>query len=265
MKPSRNRSTETVADERVIVITGAGSGVGAAVATGAAREGTSLVLHTGGGHPDSQGRLEAVADRCRQAGAACVTLVGDLAEAGRGGECVELAFSSFGRVDQVVHAAGLVRKSPFGVLTRAELDLCMSAMPGAFLELVTAALPGLEQARHGRVVVVSSFTARKFDSYSLAPASSAAKAAMEVLAKCLAFQLASRGTTVNCVSPGYIRKDPGRLGTLSEEGWAMAAERAQTRRLAAPEEIAATILFLLTPAARQITGVTINVDGGLTL
>jgi NAD(P)-dependent dehydrogenase (short-subunit alcohol dehydrogenase family) len=195
----------------------------------------------------------------------CVTLVGDLAEGGRGTKCIEVAFSSFGRVDQVVHAAGLVRKSPFGTLTRAELDLCMAAMPGAFLELVTAALPGLEQARHGRVVVVSSFTARKFDSYSLAPASSAAKAAMEVLAKCLAFQLASRGTTVNCVSPGYIRKDPGRLGTLSEEGWALAAERTPTRRLASPDEIAATILFLLSPAARQITGVTINVDGGLTL
>jgi 3-oxoacyl-[acyl-carrier protein] reductase len=250
---------------RAVVISGAASGIGAATALRIARPGMRLMLHTGGLHGSSQTRLAEVAQRCTAAGAECATYVGDFALTGEATACVESALSRFGAVDQIVHAAGIVRKSPFGELTRAELDMCISVMPGAFLELVTAALASIRSSVAGRVVVVSSFIAHKTDAFSVAPAAAAAKAAMETLARCLALQLAADGATVNCVAPGYTQKDAGKPGTLSEEGWQRAAARTPTGRLGATADVAAAIAFLLSDDARQITGATLRVDGGLTL
>ncbi|MFT4068201.1 SDR family NAD(P)-dependent oxidoreductase [Paraburkholderia sp.] len=248
--------------ERTVLISGAASGIGAATALRIAHPGTRLLLHTGG---RGKAQLADVKARCTAAGAECVTFVGDFGVAGQGQACVELALSSFGSLDQIVHAAGIVRKSPFGELTTAEFNLCMSVMPGAFLEMITAALPSLRTSPIGRVVVVSSFIAHRIDEFSLAPASASAKAAMETLARCLALQLASDGTTVNCVIPGYTQKDPGKLGSLDEAGWRRAAERTPTGRLGASTDVAAAIEFLLSEEARQITGTSLTVDGGITL
>jgi NAD(P)-dependent dehydrogenase (short-subunit alcohol dehydrogenase family) len=250
---------------RTVAITGGGSGIGAAVARRIAGPGVRLVLHTRGVESESRARLEAVARECQREGATCALVVGDMGEIGRGKECVDAAIARFGGIDQIVHAAGVVNKSLPGKLTRPEFDFCMSVMPGALLELATAALPFLAKSSVGRIVAISSFIAHKIDAHSLAPASAAAKAAMEALAKCLARQLASSRTTVNCIVPGYTRKDAGKLGSLSQEGWQQAAMRTPTRRLGEPGEVAAAVEFLLSENARQITGATLTVDGGLTL
>lgn len=256
---------QSVRTNRTVVISGAASGIGAATAVRIARPGTRLVLHTGGRDGEGEARLAHVSVRCTAAGAECAAFVGDFAKAGEARACVEFALSRFGTVDQIVHAAGIVRKSPFGELTLDEFNLCMSIMPGAFLEMVNAALVSLRESVVGRVVVVSSFIAHRIDEFSMAPASAAAKAALETLSRCLALQLARDGTTVNCVVPGYTRKDPGKLGSLDEAGWKRGAERTPTGRLGATEEVAAAIEFLLSDEARQITGATLKVDGGLTL
>jgi 3-oxoacyl-[acyl-carrier protein] reductase len=137
-------------------------------------------------------------------------------------------------------------------------------MPGAFLEIANAALASLSASARGRVVVVSSFVAHRFRKGELFPASAAAKAALEALAKSLAVQLASTGTTVNVVVPGFTRKDEGKLGALPRSAAELAKANPQGR-LALPEEIAATIAFLLSDEAAHITGATLSVDGGLTL
>jgi 3-oxoacyl-[acyl-carrier protein] reductase len=138
-------------------------------------------------------------------------------------------------------------------------------MPGALLEIVTAAIPSLAASGSGRVVAVSSFIAHKIEQPTFAPASSVAAAALEALVKCFALQLATAGITVNAVVPGFTRKDPGKQGSLSDEAWAAAAQRTPTGRLNETDEVAASIQFLLSAEARQITGALLNVDGGLTL
>ena len=250
---------------RTILITGAASGIGAALARRLAAPGVGLILHGGGSTPESAQRLQSVVDACTVAGARCIVTRGDLTEPVHGGPCVEAALAAFGRLDHVVHVAGHVDKTPLGTLTRAGLDRSISLMPGAFLEIVTAAMPALAASDCGRVVAVSSFIAHKVERATFAPASIVAKAALEALVRCFALHLAPIGVTVNTVVPGFTRKDAGKPGALSPEAWIKAAERTPTGRLGETDEVAAAIQFLLTPEARQITGAMLHVDGGLTL
>jgi NAD(P)-dependent dehydrogenase (short-subunit alcohol dehydrogenase family) len=115
-------------------------------------------------------------------------------------------------------------------------------------------------------VVVSSFVAHGYGTGDLYfPATSAAKSALESLAKALAIQLAPMGVTVNIVVPGFTRKDEGAHRAATPEGLVRAAAITPTGRLTEPTDIAGTIAFLLTDGAAQITGQTIHVDGGLLL
>ena len=252
-------------EQRVVLVTGAGSGIGAALARRVASPDAALLLHSRGADEIGRARLEHVAEACREKGGRVETAFGDLGEAGIGACAVERALASFGHLDQIVHNAGFADRRPFGVLARDHLDASFRAMPGAFLEIVGAALPSLSASTRGRVVVVSSFVAHRFRKDELFPASAAAKAALEALAKSLAVELASTGTTVNIVVPGFTRKDEGKLGALPRSAWDEVAGRNLQARLALPDEVAATIAFLLSDDAAHITGATIPVDGGLTL
>ncbi|MBV9588172.1 MAG: SDR family oxidoreductase [Hyphomicrobiales bacterium] len=253
------------AASRVVLITGAGSGIGAALARRLASPGMSLLLHSQGKDEAGRARFRSVEEGCREQGARVETAFGDLGEAGIGATLVKKANAAFGRLDQIIHNAGFADRRGFGELTRAELMASLSAMPGAFLDIANAALPSLCASARGRVVVVSSFVAHRFREGELFPASAAAKAALEALAKSLAVTLGSTGATVNIVVPGFTRKDEGKLGALPRSAWEEVAKRNSQRRLALPNEIAATIAFLLSEEAAHITGATIPVDGGLTL
>lgn len=248
---------------RSVLITGAGSGIGAATARQIAGPGTALALHA---RKNIDG-LTAVRDEVAALGSPVVVMLGDLADPQVPERLVAATREAFGRVDQIVSNAGQAKRGGYGAFTADELGHALASMPVAFFRMTDAARPDLEASGWGRVVAVSSFVAHAYGTAGLLfGATAAAKAALESLARTLAFQLAPTGATVNCVAPGFTRKTAGGHSAAPSGERVHPGVAATPRgRIGTPEDVAATIGFLLSPAAAHITGETVHVDGGLLL
>ncbi len=248
-------------NERVILVTGAASGIGAACVRAMAAPGTAFLVHT---RKNTAG-AEAMADYARARGAAAEVMLADIAEPTTAEALVARALARFGRLDVVVANAGFADRTPILEQSEANFSRSFDTILWAFLRLARAAAPAIRAAEHGRLIAISSFVAHTFRPDVVAfPATAAAKAGMEALARTLAIEIAGSGSTVNCVAPGFTRKDASGHSAFTPEQWQAVVENIPLGRLGTPDDVAAAVAFLASPAAAYITGQVLHVSGGLT-
>lgn len=244
----------------VYLITGAGSGIGAALARRLAGRVDGLVLHT----RSAKDRLRAVAGEVERAGTKTQLALGDLGEAGTGEQVVKAAIDGFGRIDGLVANAGFPVLKSLAEGTMADIEDAFRGNLFSFFELARAAQPHLGASDHGRLIAVGSFTAHVFRTdIRQFPISAASKGGLETAVRSLAMAMSEDGVTVNCVVPGFIRKDANQREAVSDAEQIEAAARIPLGRFGEPDEVAAMIQFLLTRDAGYITGQCFHVNGGL--
>ena len=165
----------------------------------------------------------------------------------------------FGELHILVNNAGIRRDSALVMMPRDQWDHVLSINLGGVFNMCKHAMRLFTSARYGRVINISSPSGRLgFDGQSNYAAS---KAGMEALTKSLSKEVAKRKITVNCVSPGFIATDL--ISDLSEDKVKEYQSMVHLKRFGTPEEVASAVLFLSSKESSYITGITLEVTGGL--
>jgi NAD(P)-dependent dehydrogenase (short-subunit alcohol dehydrogenase family) len=242
------------------VVTGCGSprGIGYATAMQLARDGWSLAL------------LDAVEDSVTAAasaiseetGAETLALRCDVAVPDAVAAAIQATLDRFGRIDAVVNNAGITAPTALADISEGEWDQIFAVdVKGVFL-VTQAALPFMRARGYGRIVNLSSVSAKRGGGIFGGAHYSAAKAAVLGLTKAVAREVARDGITCNAVAPGLIETDIT-AGKLTAERRQKILEDIPVGRLGAPADVAAAIVYLCSPAASYVTGEEIDVNGGM--
>ena len=240
---------------KVVVVTGASSGIGRASALAFAREGASVVLVS-----RDQAALAAVA---AEAAGPTAVVAADVMADDTPARVVGAAVARFGGIDVLVNAAGIIGTASTDQTPDELFDRMMAINVRAPFRMMREAFPQLRD-RRGSIVNVSSVNGlRAFAGVAVYCSS---KAALDHLTRCAALDWAPHGVRVNCVNPGVTVTNLHRRGGMDETRYAAFLERAkETHPLGRPgqaDEIADAVLFVASDKAAWMTGDTIAVDGG---
>ena len=241
---------------RLALITGASRGIGQAIALAMGRAGYQVI-----GTATSEAGAEAISAAFHQAGIEGQGMRLEVTEPGACEALVDAVVKKYGRLDVLVNNAGITRDNLAMRMKDEDWDAVIETNLTAVFKLNRAVLRPMMKARWGRIVQITSVVGVSGNPGQANYA--AAKAGVAGMSRALAREIGSRGITVNCVAPGFIDTDMTRA--LSEEQIAALTAQIPAQRLGKPSDIAASVVFLASEDAGYITGVTLNVNGGMVM
>jgi 3-oxoacyl-[acyl-carrier protein] reductase len=235
------------------LVTGASGGIGAAIAKSLHEAGATVGL--------SGTRMEALEALAGELGGRAHVLPCNLSDAEAVEALPKQAAGAMGAVDILVNNAGITRDNLFMRMSDEEWAQVLEVNLTSTMRLCRGVLRPMMKARWGRIVNISSVVGATGNpgqgNYA------AAKAGVIGMSKSLAYEVASRGITVNSVAPGFI--ETAMTGKLTDEQKDKILGQIPTGRMGTPEEVAASVLFLASAEAAYVTGTTLHVNGGMAM
>jgi NAD(P)-dependent dehydrogenase (short-subunit alcohol dehydrogenase family) len=247
--------------DKVVLVTGATSGIGHSIAVKFAAQ-SARVVALG----RNQAALRDVETAVKDAGGKPLVLAVDVTNSDQAQHAIDETISRFGRLDVLVNAAGHISSGSIEDTSLAAWDAMMNVNLRAVFQLMQMATPHLIKTK-GNIVNVSSVTGLR--SFPGVLAYCVSKAGADQLTRCAALELAPKGVRVNAVNPGVVITEIHKRGGMSEEDYERFLEHSKTThplgRVGDPKEIAELVFYLASERAAWITGATYQIDGGRAL
>jgi len=235
------------------LVTGASGGIGGAIAKALHGAGASVGL--------SGTRVEPLDALAAELGERAHVLPCNLGDAAAVAELPKQAAEAMGAVDILVNNAGITRDQIFMRMSDEEWQQVLDVNLTSTMRLCRGVMRGMMKARWGRIVNISSVVGTTGNPGQANYAAS--KAGMVGMSKSIAYEVASRGITVNCVAPGFIAT--AMTDKLNDEQKAKINGQIPAGRMGEAEEIAAAVLYLASAEAGYVTGATLHVNGGMAM
>lgn len=242
---------------KTALVTGASGGIGSAIARSLASQGARLALSGSNGE-----KLRAFREQLQdEVGGDHVEITCDLSNPESVEELIPATIDTLGKLDILVNNAGITRDNLAMRMKDDEWDQVIRINLEAAFRLMRAAARPMMKARHGRIISITSVVGATGNPGQMNY--SAAKAGLTGMSKSLAQELASRGITVNCVAPGFIRT--AMTDALDDKQKAAIEARIPAGRMGEGDEIGAAVAYLASDEAAYVTGQTLHVNGGMAM
>lgn len=240
--------------DQIALVTGASRGIGRAIAEALGAEQATVI-----GTATSQGGADSITAALAAAGIKGTGMVLDVANPESISDCIKQVTDTYGAPQILVNNAGITRDTLLMMMKDEQWNDILETNLSSVFRMSKAVIRPMMKKRSGRIINISSVVGATGNAGQTNYAAS--KAGLVGFSKSLAREIGSRNITVNTVAPGFIDTDMTR--ELPEEQRQALAAQIPLGRLGSTEEVAATVVFLASPAAAYITGETIHVNGGM--